>query len=225
MTFPDEPVPSPCRRVQSEIAALERDRRELHVRLRNAPTNEKSGIVVEMRRLGESITDAQNRLAQCIADSPQLPPPLLSTFTGSVALTIGHSVISRENQMAITLFAAFNGARTSVALVDFPVLTTPPCSTPFGETTTTVRKKSGGAGVLRNGNIQIPLTLRFDHSLDLWWYGEEDSDLELLLTTQPGCPVGPGGAVELTGSGTFRGGVLAGGRGDLSLAGTLAPPP
>ena len=112
-----------------------------------------------------------------------------------------------------------------MTITNFPPLSTPPFDTPYGRNQTTITKTAGGAGTYRDGNGSIPLTLHFDHSLDLPFF-EEDSDISMVLSTDPpGSPVDEFGQVTLAGSGIFKKGFLNGATGTISIVGTISPAP
>jgi hypothetical protein len=110
-------------------------------------------------------------------------------------------------------------------MVSFPEIKTDPSPTPLGENVTTVTRIGGGFGSYANGSIAIPVTLKFDHSVDAPFF-EEDSTLSIsLLTDPPGSPVSTVGDVMLAGSAPFQGGVLGGSTGSITISGNITPRP
>ncbi len=125
----------------------------------------------------------------------------------------------------------FSADRRVVTLHGFDPLSTPEYAATVGFVTvtnsTTVHLRSARPGtVSRDGHVEIPIVLHFDHSVDAPFV-EEDSDIALTLSTrrQGGRPVGADGAVTLVGEGTFDGGHLAGKRCVLTYIATVAPMP
>lgn len=224
------PIPSKCSGPASAVEGLKRARASLQEQLQPAAPSEKLHIVQEIRQLTREIADAEDALFDCIASTPPdppPPPPLAAVFTGGATITTSHPSAMTPFRTAVTLELLFDGRRTTIVIVSFPPITTPPFDTPFGRSTTTVSKIGGGAGAYWSGNMLVPLTLRFDHSIEVPLpFFEEDSDLQVSLSTSaPGTPVDASGAVILAGTGTFDGGVLGGHTGTLVVVGAINPFP
>jgi hypothetical protein len=148
-----------------------------------------------------------------------------ATFTGNATITTTYAQAPGPYVESIEIGLNFNDARTAINITSFPVIKTEPFSTPFGTNVTTITKIGGGSGTYNAGAISMPLTLRFDHSIDLPLF-QEDSTLEVVLSTDPpGTPVDTAGAVKLVGAGNFQGGILNGSTGTLIIEGTVAPVP
>src|SRR6185437_7743132 len=116
-----------------------------------------------------------------------------------------------------------SGDRTVITIAFFPTIQTS-FDTDFGTNTTTITRTGGGTGSYAAGRIVMPITLHFDHSIDIPLF-EEDSDLSLELSTDPpGSPVTPEpfGNVTLVGSGQFIGGILGGSTGTLKVSGKFS---
>jgi hypothetical protein len=84
----------------------------------------------------------------------------------------------------IELGVRFSADRRNVAVTSFPAITTKRFSTPFGGSQSTITLVGGGQGSLdpQSGQIQLPVTLHFDQSLDVPLI-QEDADVALALTT------------------------------------------
>lgn len=125
----------------------------------------------------------------------------------------------------------FSADRQHVTLHGFDPLSTPAYEARIGfasvSNTTTVHLKAAKRGTLsRDGHVEIPVVLHFDHSVDLPFV-EEDSDLPIRLSTH-----GPGGRaldrrgrIALAGEGKFEGGHLAGKRCALTFEARVDPLP
>jgi hypothetical protein len=221
-------LPPECQAIQDNIEGLEQERRSEQEELQQAAPGQKPSIIQRIRAINRQIVALEDQLAQCIATTPPPPPPpppLSATFTGTASITTTFSQAPGPFTQSVQFGLFFDGFRTFISITGFPAITTAPFSTPFGSNTTTVTKIGGGSGSYASGNIVMPITLRFDQSLDLPFF-EEDSTLGLVLTTNsPGSPVNAGGNVSLVGSGTFQDGVLGGSTGNLTIAGTISPVP
>jgi hypothetical protein len=226
------PVPAECQSIQDEIDGLQQERELLQEQLQEAPPSQKPALIRLIRALNVQILAAQNRLADCIADSgppPPPPPPLEGRFDGTATITTTFGQAPGPFTQPVRFGVMLNGARTVIAITSFPTIQTT-FDTSLGRNTTTITRTSGGSGSYAAGNIVMPLGLRFDHSINLPFF-EEDSDLNVVLTTNPpGSPVSPEpfGSVTLVGSGTFNGGILGGSTGNLTISGRISavvPPP
>jgi hypothetical protein len=221
-------IPDACQPIADEIAGLEAERRDLQAELQQAPTGQKAFLVRQIKAINSQIAVLSDQLADCLRDTPPPPlppPPLDATFRGTATITTTNGSAPGPFSSPVSLSLIFDGARTFVAITSFPPIATPPFQTPVGTNVTTVSRIGGGQGSYAGGAIIMPLTLHFDHSIDLPFF-EEDSDLGLVLTTNPpGSPVDPSGTVGLVGSGPFTGGFLGGSTGTVTIAGTITPTP
>jgi hypothetical protein len=222
-------IPTQCQPIADEIGAMEAERRDLQEELQQAPTGEKALLVQQIKALNRRIAAAYVRLTDCLASFPPPdppPPPLDATFSGTATITTTNTFAPGPYTRPVTLTLVFDGHRTFVGITTFPAITSDPFDIrPFGRNVTTVTKTQGGSGSFNAGAILLPLTLRFDQSIDLPLW-DEDSDLTLTLSTAPpGSPVAADGSVTLTGSGTFSGGFLGGSIGMVTLTGVIAPVP
>jgi hypothetical protein len=150
---------------------------------------------------------------------------LEATFTGTATVTTTYAQAPGPYVEPIQIGLRFDDARTAVEITSFPTIKTEPFQTPFGMNTTTITKIGGGSGTYNSGALTMPLTLRFDHSVNLPFV-EEDSTQDVVLSTNPpGAPVDSAGKVTLAGSAPFKGGILGGSTGSLTIEGTIAPVP
>lgn len=158
--------------------------------------------------------------------------PLEARFDGDTLVEIPSQDVAESGEL--DLGVRFSVDRRRVVVVSFPPITTEPFDTPFGSTRSTVSLVGGGDGTFdpESGRMQLPLTLRFDQSLDVPLVNE-DVTAQLPLSTE-----GPGGHalaadsgdIALGAAGTFEG--IGGGINPLdgldvnvSIAGTLDPRP
>lgn len=219
-------VPAECQNIVDHIAEMEGERRDLQLELQEAATNEKAGLVWQIKALNKQLAVADNQLTDCLAAhrGPPPPPPLASTLSAVVTLTTSKPEAAGPYAMPIEFGCIFDGNRTVIALTSFPDIATS-FDTPVGRNTTTVSKVAGGSGSYSAGQIDMSITLHFDQSIDLPFY-EEDSDLPLVMSTSPpGSAVDATGAVTISGTGTFVGGYLAGATGTVTITGTFSPVP
>jgi hypothetical protein len=221
-------VPDACQPIADEIAALEQERNDLGAELQQAPTGQKARLAAQIKALNSRIAILSNQLADCLRDTPPPPappPPLQATFAGTATITTTNPSAAGPFTSPILLGLIFDGARTFVAITSFRPIATAAFPTLAGMNVTTVSRTGGGQGSYAGGAIRMPLILHFDHSIDVPFF-EEDSDLSVLLTTDPpGSPVDASGSVNLAGSGTFGGGFLGGATGTLSIVGAISPVP
>ena len=148
-----------------------------------------------------------------------------ATLTGNATITTTYAQAPGPYTESIQIGLTFNDSRTAVHVTSFPLIKTEPFATPFGTNVTTITKTDGGSGTYAAGAMSMPLTLRFDHSIDLPFL-QEDSTLDLALSTDPpGAPVDAAGTVKLVGSGNFQGGILGGSTGTLTIEGSISPVP
>lgn len=125
----------------------------------------------------------------------------------------------------------FAADRLGVTLHDFEPIVTPEYPAKIGMVSVTnstiVHLRSAAPGTLsRDGHVEIPVVLHFDHSFDAPFV-EEDSDLALTLSTRDvgGQPLDARGHITLVGAGTFEGGHLAGRRCEITYDAAVAPMP
>jgi hypothetical protein len=220
------PIPAACQSIQNEIDSLRQERSELQKELQHAPPSEKPALLLLIRRINLQLGGLQKQLDDCIASQPPEPPPLPpieAIFTGTSELTTTYPMAPGPYVNDIRFKVLINGERTVITILNFPVISTS-FDTPVGSNTTVVTPIGGGTGSYNKGAIVMPISLHFDHSID-WPIYEEDSDLNLTLSTDPpGSPVTPEpfGKVTLVGSGQFIGGILGGSTGTLTVRGTIA---
>jgi hypothetical protein len=161
---------------------------------------------------------------------------LAATFSGTATLQIADDRFPGPHVVPLAFSPVFSADRKAVDLGPFPPSSVGPMDTPLGSNTITISKKAGGAGSFDSGSgaMQMPLTLRVDHSLPGLLVG--DSDLPLVLTTDAatspagafvltGSPVSPTGVVTLVAASAFKGGYLGGTDCAVSITGTLLPSP
>jgi hypothetical protein len=226
-------VPTACQTIQDQIDSLQQEIAALQEELNSAPASEKPGILAQIRAIGRQLGVLDGQLSECIRNPPEvppppkpLPPPLDLVFTGTATVTTTFVGGEGPYVKPLRMTAVLNGERTVIALTSYLSITTDVFETPLGLNQTTVTKTSGGIGAYASGHISLPVTLRFDQSIDVPFY-EEDSTLSLTLRTDaPGVPVSqpPYGRVKLVGNGQFDGGVLGGSTGTVVLDGVLAAP-
>jgi hypothetical protein len=132
--------------------------------------------------------------------------PVESGFDGKATVEIPDLHVSEAR--SIDLGLRFDPATSQVTITRFAPLVTKRFHTPLGDSRCTVTQIGGGSGSYdrRTGQIVIPITLKFDQSLDLPAV-EEDTvlDLELRTDGEGGAPVDASGHIVLAGSGEFRG--------------------
>ena len=154
--------------------------------------------------------------------------PLSTVFTGTSTLTTTFPEAPGPFRTQVTIGVEFSAARDRVVITSFPDIRTLPFPTPLGSNTTTVEYVGGPPGTFGPGTgaLAIPLSLRFDQSIDVPWLSyEEDSTITIPLSTSgaadgaDAAPVNPTtGAATLVGTAEFQGGVLGG---DEPLGGAL----
>jgi hypothetical protein len=225
-------VPTQCQGIQDQIESLQAEIAALQAELNDAPPAEKTSIMQQIRALARQLARLGAELDTCIGNSPPPPPPpppppaVDLVFTGTATVTTTFTGGEGPFVKPLRMTAMLNGERTVIALTSYLSITTDVYDTPLGLNQTTVTRTNSDVGGYANGRIVIPVTLRFDHSLDLPFY-EEDSNLSLRLSTDaPGAPVSqpPYGRVRLVGSGIFEGGILGGSTGTVAIDGVFAAP-
>ncbi|MBX3668688.1 MAG: hypothetical protein KF778_09835 [Rhodocyclaceae bacterium] len=157
-----------------------------------------------------------------------------STFTGTVSFSTADTRFPGPFLSPLTLTAVFV-ANGTVRLGPFPTIVVGPFPTPVGNNTITITMVGGGIGTFNKalGNLSMPITLRFDHSLAF----AGDSDVTFGLTTASstspsgafalaGLPLNSTtGLIALVGASRFRGGFLGGIDCSVTVTGTFAPIP
>jgi len=113
-----------------------------------------------------------------------------------------------DQDVPVTIGLRFNVDGT-VAITSFPTVVTERFDTPFGATTSTISLPQSGVGELRRGDglLRLPVTLRFDQSLDLPIIAEDGNlGLDLSSANADGKPLDPAtGEVSLSAQGNFEG--------------------
>jgi hypothetical protein len=135
------------------------------------------------------------------------PFPRDSSFKGTAQVEIPDLHVSESR--SVVLGMRFEPAQSSATITRFPPLVTKRFHTPFGNSACTVTLVHGGTGSYDpgTGQIKIPVTLKFDQSLDVPGV-EEDTRLEVELRSdrEGGAPFdAASGRVALVGSGKFTG--------------------
>lgn len=217
------PIPAACQSIEDEIDEVRQDRDQLNDELGHASGGEERALLRLIKRLDLRLVGLQKQLADCIASQPPELPPIEAIFTGISELTTTFTSAPGPYFNDVRFKLLINGDRTVITITSFPAITAL-FDTPLGSNQTTVTRTGGGTGSYAAGAIVVPITLHFDHSIDLPLY-EEDSDLSFELSTDPpGSPVTPEpfGNVTIAGSGRFIGGILGGSTGTLTVRGTIA---
>jgi hypothetical protein len=135
------------------------------------------------------------------------PFPRENSFKGTAQVEIPDLHVSEKR--SVELGMRFEPAHSQATITRFPRLVTKRFHTPFGNSVCTVTLVGGGTGSYdpSTGQIKIPVTLKFDQSLDVPGV-EEDTrlDLELRSDREGGAPLdAASGRVALAGSGKFGG--------------------
>jgi hypothetical protein len=222
-------IPTTCQPIAQEIEDLRAERTDLQLELQQAPTGQKAALATRIKALNRRIRVLEDRLADCLRDTPPPPPPpppLEAVFTGTATITTTNASAPGPFTASVNLGVIFNAARTFVGITSFPPIATTPFPTPVGDNVTTVTRSGGGSGSYAAGTIVLPLALHFDQSIDLPFL-EEDSNLAVVLSTAGpgGSPVDGNGSVKLLGTGVFNGGFLGGSTGTITIVGTISPVP
>lgn len=130
-----------------------------------------------------------------------------SRFSGRAYVDIPDLHVSESRNVELGLH--FDPANSQVTITNFPPLVTKPFHTPFGNSVCTVTLIGGGTGSFDRaaGQLAIPVTLKFDQSLDVPGV-QEDARLELELRSdrQGGAALdASSGKAILAGEGAFQG--------------------
>jgi hypothetical protein len=213
-----------CGPILDEITRLETELAFWEALLDSAAPQEKPRIVRKIRELGEQHSEAHARLAECLGESPQ-PTPLVVTFSGTATLTIADARFPGPFASAVTARATFNPPRTALTVDSLSTITAT-FQTDIGPNTTTVSLLPGGTGTFdpSSGLMLLSIRLRFDHSII--FAGDSDAPIDLRTDVGSGSPVNrTTGAVTLVGASRFEGGFLNGTGFSMVLTGTLSPVP
>jgi hypothetical protein len=108
--------------------------------------------------------------------------PLDVTFAGEATMSIPELNVSESK--AVSLGIRFSVDRRQIEITSFPPIETKRFDTPMGKSRSTVSLASGSTGTFdsSSGRVAVPLTLKFDQSLDVPLV-EEDADVALDLRT------------------------------------------
>lgn len=217
-------IPTVCQPLAATVEELEQERRGLQAELQVAPTGQKARLATAIKALTKRIGSARDDLTDCLATADPPPPepsPMDAVLAGVATLSTSSPHVPDPIVEDVKIGLVFDGSRTFVGITSFPPITRKG-PTPLGDNTTSVTKTGYGAGSHTNGQIVLPVKLHFDN--DVVAIG--DWDLVLTLATFPhGSAITPAGAVTITGSGTFSGGILEGSTGTLTVAGVITPVP
>ena len=217
-------MPTACQSLADKVAELEQERNALQLELQDADTGQKAAIAMRIKALNKQISVTRDQLVTCLTGTPP-PRPLEAVFdaTATVTTTNGHAPGPYESPIRVVL--VFSGDRRFVAIRSFPPIATSPFATPVGDNVTAVSKVGGGSGSYAAGAMAVPVSLLFDHSIDVPFY-DEDSKLDVVFSTDPpGSVMDSSGAITLSGNGIFAGGFLGGSAATVSLTGVIAPVP
>ncbi|MET0388207.1 MAG: hypothetical protein ABW321_19700 [Polyangiales bacterium] len=157
--------------------------------------------------------------------------PLETLFHGRATLTIPSINVTQHKRLELGI--RFDASRNQLQVTSFPTLDTKSFNTPFGDSRSLITLSAGGRGRFdpRTGELELPLTLHFDQTLDVPLI-EEDADLVLVLkTSNPSAqPLqADSGRIQLTASSHFSGGgginPLRNKACDVSISGHFNVPP
>jgi hypothetical protein len=221
-----------CDDLKTKVDNLIGARREVIVQLHTERDPvERARLIHEFKLISQQLALERIRLEICLQQDAGMFP-LETLFNGSFVLRTTFSDAPGPFEGDLELGVHFNASRTQLSITSFPEIIVGPFETPFGDNVTTVRKISGGSGMFNasNGSAAVPLSLRFDHSIDIPFF-EEDSTFPISLTTGrvadlQGSPLNrTTRKLTLVGRGRFNGGIMGGSSGDLIVSGTLATLP
>jgi hypothetical protein len=133
--------------------------------------------------------------------------PLDATFAGEATMSIPELHVSQSRNVSLGI--RFSIDRTQVEITSFPPIQTNQFDTPMGKSRSTVTLASGSTGTfdVGSGRVAVPLTLKFDQSLDVPMV-EEDGNVALDLRTdaEGGSPLDwASGHIVLAADGKFTG--------------------
>jgi hypothetical protein len=214
-----------------EIAKLEDEKKSLQADLIGEAGPIKWAILRQISILNRQIISKREELNACL-QANGVRQPISTIFNCTATLTTTNPSAPGPFTSTLALGVWFDVARTQLRVISFSPIIIGPFSTPIGNNTTVVSMVGGGVGVFdkNTGAIGIPLTLSFDHSIDLLFY-DEDSTLPLMFGTgSAGSLVGSPfnsttRSATLVGTGVFVGGFLGGSRADLVASGAFVDSP
>lgn len=156
--------------------------------------------------------------------------PLDGELRGRARLIIASLDVDQD--VPVTIGLRYN-VDSSVVITSFPAVVTERFDTPFGGTTSTISLPRSGVGELQRdaGVLRLPVTLRFDQSLDLPIIAEDGTlSLDLSSENAGGRLLDPAtGEVALSAEGVFQGdgatNPLDGQRCQVIVSGRLVPVP
>lgn len=167
-------------------------------------------------------------------DQPAACPTITSNFRGTATMTTTNTNFPGPYTADVNMTIEFSNCRTVARITNFTEVATLPFNVlvPGGgtrENITRVTQTGGGTGMFEaaTGQIRIPVTLHFRHTLEkTLGVLALPSDLTLTLTTEGagGRRLSNGHAI-LVGSGVFAGGVKGGTTGNITVAGNFTPSP
>jgi hypothetical protein len=108
--------------------------------------------------------------------------PLDVTFAGEATMSIPEFNVTESRNVSLGI--RFGVDRSRLEITSFPAIETKRFDTPLGKSRSTVSLAAGSSGTFdaRSGRVAVPLTLKFDQSLDVPLV-EEDADVALDLST------------------------------------------
>jgi hypothetical protein len=221
----DVHVPGQCVSIQNEINNLKAERTGLQNELKSAAPGEKPNLAGQILQLNKQITPKEKQLDACAKTNGGMPD-VNASFKGNATMTTNNSNLPGPFVQGVSISAYYpHWLHDRLDITSFPKITVGPFSTPVGSNTTTVTQISNGGGPLvkSTGEVQITVTLHFDHSLIV----AGDSDMTITLSTENpgGSRLAANGAVTLVGTSKFDGGYLGGNTCKLIIKGTLTPNP
>ncbi len=242
-------IPEACKPLADEVDSLGHLIKSLQEERQNAAFLHKLVLWIRIQVANRKLKVKDRELEQCVADSSteQAKDSFEVTFSGTVTIEIDHSnaALRRPRTLPITFALQFSADRRQVRLPRFPAIETAEFDTPYGRNRTTgwrIGRKVEGTYDPASGQMEVPISFLFDHSLDVPFI-EEDSEIsftgENALTT--GEARSPSGVfvrhgspldratreISLVGASVFVGGdkVLGGCDCSLQIAGTLSQLP
>ena len=217
-----------CEDIKNRLDNLTEVRRDVIAQLQTERDPiERARLVFELKSVGQQISVERRKLERCLEQEAGLFPlttRLIATFILTTTFDNAPGPFEGELELEIR----FNASRTTITIISFPEIIVGPFDTPFGDNVTTVRKIGGGSGIFnaQTGSAAIPVSLRFDHSIDIPFF-DEDSTLLVTLSTGnvadlQGSPLNrTTREITVVGRGTFNGGVMGGRTGSLIVSGAF----
>jgi hypothetical protein len=160
---------------------------------------------------------------------------LAANLFGTASLRIADSRFSGPFFQNVDIPLVFSSDRRSVSMTSLELAPVGPFQTPIGPNTISITKTSGGVGAfsLGAGEIFVPVTLRFDHSIALIGGSSLSPNMTTGATSSStatfnstGSNLSPlDGSVVLVGAAKFVGGFLGGTNCLVTLSGTVTPSP